>query len=75
MDTYTVYTLTDGIVEDVIDTDDIAVAWKAFDDAVAGERIVRARAREANDYADTTVHLYEPNAGVLHAEVLVSLYA
>lgn len=64
---YAVYILVEDMAEDVWEGDDYATACRAFDETVEGERIRQAR----GDYAEATVHLYEPNTGNLHAEACI----
>lgn len=66
---YTVYLLVDGMAEDIYDGDSFDKAHDAFNDAVRVEQARRGRhVREGSEYVETSVHLYEPHYGVMHAE-------
>lgn len=71
---YTVYALTDGagIVEDIYDGDDIEEARRMYDLNVSWEYIARSQYAERGEhYPTTSVHLYEPHYGIMHAETTI----
>lgn len=73
---YTVYALTDGLVEDIYDGDSYDEAFDAFVDAERREHSRRGGAlMEGTPYSETTVHLYEPHNGILHAELTITAIA
>jgi hypothetical protein len=66
---YTVYTLTDGIADDIYAGDNYDDAYALYEGALGIE--LYARGRRA-DYTETTVHLYDAAYGNMLAEYCVA---
>lgn len=70
---YTVYALTDGIVEDIYDGDSFDDAYDALSAAIETERAYKNDCTGSDDtYTETSVHLYEPHYGIMHAETTIT---
>lgn len=70
---YTVYALTDGLVEDIYDGDSFPDAYDLFNANVAWEREAREQyTARGETYAETSIHLYEPGNGIMHTETTIT---